>query len=1395
MSGNTPRTPSDTDNVPAVTELSLPKVTGDATGFVSRHPAPTYIPPHSPSAVTAPGAVADVSARVSPPTDRSGGSVAVGRFDVSQEVSAALSTVDATREDVSFDARVFEREPLSMRSASCTAFSTTLDDATIKQIISRGTQTFRKVSTSPKGSVWMYSCSGERSPAPTSEIYDNVQKASAAQGLIDPPVIFMHYGKQQDVSSILNTFENEAGSGFPLLLKKQIYLGEEAFKSAVLHPRVKIYVDVVVEAQPISWLGKRFYGMKLRPAINTIRAGGAEKEYGREKEDKMLQKWIDDTFRTGVYSSMTIHGDPMIGKTRRAAGIVRYVQQKYPDAVCVFAPAMDTHKSNPFHYTKVFSRKLVEGFSTHPHIAKTLVYQQLSRFVDGTAEDMSPRALFTLLVSFFQLLPSSSAKLLLIQDDIQWIATESNAFLAKVFEKHTTFGNMGVVNLTRTGDEVASPVLLSAMQSISSDSITLKLLGFLDKNGEPTKMFFAFVADLLEVPEFDVPSGKDYLKRLAKIAQGNPGLLTEVVYSMHQDGVISTKGGRLTVDHNRFMSWTETGEADNIVVTKVDRLLQNENCRDVLVYLVAFRESGGCDADLFLKFLTNVLKRPELANAYTQLANQRTIELQQMGDQGEATLSFSQELVATRLKKVFTEDGSSYGPLYREAHRVIARFMFDIQMRGGNDKNPQLTSVLERFNPRAIVMHASASGSLSTLAEGYAIRALQDAYKVGDHAATLEIYKSIVQSNPALLAEIEKNDELQLSVFHSMTILRKEWGDTAISIGEGLRKKYLDLLSQSERYDKALIARIERLYDWMCTFYVMKGTSAALRDESIKKLAEWGRGFGKNLFFNAEKDIQLREGRLFEIKEAFYLMLAEYMQEHYIQACELYGMRFEFLKIKFLRDYPDMAEDPRVQRINLEATRVMANSLLMGFNRAQMAELEGSAFAYNDEEACIVSARDPNSPMYAHLLNAAQQFRSYLIQAMERPDQVMDRTQVYRAKQAFARTLGMLGNYYESFEQFLDARSDASRYGDQERFADITDGATSMLSNMAKHFLTDPDNRELQEMIMSLASLIRRSEQGEAPGKQDVFSSLQYILKKAQQYSEQAARITADLGHSSNFDTAMVNILDILETMMSSHSVFNKPLAPDVLHLLEEAMKSVLYPTHRLENGEPAPTFFNRMTTLKKSKNDARAISEYWNSDIASCLDRLSHLAAAEDSQFDDSMLQKTFNELLFTYQNRDMLDKTGGKSDDYWTLYIHPCLSKLIRRVPDLASAELQEVFAELLSTYKNIRNLDRLGVANDYWTLYIAPCLSRLAVGSTKFDSDEVRKVFEPLLATLGNCEEDRANLLHSFHALNQERYTPTKMRVPSYDQAIKRKASDVEGAMDLLEDRGVVRYSFVQ
>jgi hypothetical protein len=66
------------------------------------------------------------------------------------------------------------------------------------------------------------------------------------------------------------------------------------------------------------------------------------------------------------------------------------------------------------------------------------------------------------------------------------------------------------------------------------------------------------------------------------------------------------------------------------------------------------------------------------------------------------------------------------------------------------------------------------------LAEGYAIAALREAYRVGDHSATLEIFGNVVMGggehgNSDLLHQVYTDRDLILSVLHSMTVFRKDW--------------------------------------------------------------------------------------------------------------------------------------------------------------------------------------------------------------------------------------------------------------------------------------------------------------------------------------------------------------------------------------------------------------------------------------------------------------------------------------------------------------------------------------------------------------------------------------------------------------------------------------------
>ena len=1304
MSGNTPKSSSDTDISGSHATGRLPHDT-----LVSKGPEGQASLEGLPSA---PGALLPNAGLLSPqqkkpgfsapllsfaPSDRTKGvrRIPVERMRVHGAVSGMMETVDSTE----FDATLFEREPTATRTASCVAFSTMLSDAIVERIISQRTSSYRKVSGGgelsmggklgkPAKSVWVFSCSGERSPVPAAEIFDGVRSLSSGDGM--PSVLFRLYDGQHDASAMLDAFQRDVGNFSLLTARRPVCLGDERFSRAILHPRVQVYLDVQVSGKPPRDVrGKMFHEIYLSPSIATIQAGGADKEYGREAESVRMARWVDETLRTGVYSSMTVHGDAMMGKTRRAQEMLRYVKSKYPDATIIFAPAMDTHKAHPYHYVKTFATHLVESFSTHLTISRTKIYQELSMFVQGNSgmslDDFSSR-----LMSFFQLLSGSSVKLFLVTDDMQWIDTESNFFLKKIFSQHESFGNMAVLNLTRTGDEVMNPQLLTAMKSRTSDEISLKPLVFLDNNGEPTELLTKFVCDLLRAPSFDTPSAKDYLKRLGKIAQGNAGILTEVVRSQQQAGVMAMVGGQLRIDHHRFMMWDQAGEAENVVVAKVDRLLDNPHYRDVLLYLVAFRESGACDSDLFVKFLKNYVKRPELIEMFTQLVGQQVIAVQHMSEQSESVLSFSQDLVANRLKKEFTDPKSPYHASYGNAHRRIAGLMFDIDRRANNAKNPHMNAILERFSPRAIVTHAYLGGNMK-LAEEFAIAALAEAYRVGDHSATLEIYKNIVMGNSDLVARIAGDDDLFLSVFHSMTILRKDWSDIAIGIGSDLKKKFLEEQQQSSQaghYDTVLIGRIERLYDQMCTFYFLRGTDRKLRADSIIKLKQWGEAFGANLFDGASDDVRMRDGLFMNLKKAYYLMLSEYMEERYVQACDMYLTSFGCARDDLYKHFPEAKEDPRCQKLELEAVRIGANAWFQGCNRAPVEGLDGSVFAYDDEEALIVSARDPSSPIHEYLLVAVEMYRSYLEQVAQRPDQVMDRGQVYRAKQGLARALGMLGQYRASFETFLDARSDAHRFGDPERFASITDTASSMLCNMGKHFLLDPNNADFQTVMMEIALLLRRSEQGSSPDQQDVFASLQYILKKAYQYSQQAAGITAELKHGSNLDTALINMLLVVETMVSALVRYERSMDFETFALLRDTLDGVLVPDPD-QPGKTGTSFFQRMVILDRDK-----------------------------------------------------------RSTERWNLYVGPCLARL-----------------------------------------------ANVSTNATVADQPAVTELFQRLLVQLGDCIAGRANLLDSLHALIDERRSPKKARLPSYDLAIDDKIGDTLKAMTLFEKSGHSRYSLTE
>jgi hypothetical protein len=118
----------------------------------------------------------------------------------------------------------------------------------------------------------------------------------------------------------------------------------------------------------------------------------------------------------------------------------------------------------------------------------------------------------------------------------------------------------------------------------NSDSHSSSLFCFIDESGAPTPLLVSFVYGLLKADPNQASVDAIVLQRLAKVAggaNGNPGLLTEVVRSMVDEGIIVVDNAGITVYSDRFLSWMAMGEADTMVLpVSIDfsHLLSRERC-------------------------------------------------------------------------------------------------------------------------------------------------------------------------------------------------------------------------------------------------------------------------------------------------------------------------------------------------------------------------------------------------------------------------------------------------------------------------------------------------------------------------------------------------------------------------------------------------------------------------------------------------------------------------------------------------------------------------------------------------------------------------------------------------------------------------------------------------
>ncbi|MFA7277734.1 MAG: AAA family ATPase, partial [Candidatus Gracilibacteria bacterium] len=1143
-----------------------------------------------------------------------------------------------------------------------------------------------------KHSLWFFYGTGERVASTFADAQTELAEISQRQG-IQLPVAYLDTYSTDSTLPIDNDFTTIVQHMLQRCTPGNTVVSD-GFFNVLQHPRVEIYVQKSKDNKRGIVQGKRVHVLsEFKSVINELRAGGAEKQYGRDQEMEEMLGWVKKFMSADVpsFSSFTIHGDAMMGKTRMAEEMIKAIRaihnrrEEIPKLIAesqriakayeedgqggrgrsqarkiedlqkelaalpknipyvIFVPAKDTRMGDSLSFFRTYAQQVLNAANdvfvdTPPDSCRAL--EKIASMDATTLAKEGPQILATAL----RRLRRSTNRFLIVTDDMQWADSESCDLLKQTFSKerqgdNNNFGHLALLNLTRTGDQVMNEELLQILQNAPNvGQLKLKPLPFSDAGGHPTPMLISFVCGLLKVNPVHTSIDAIVFEHLAKAAggeKGNPGLLTEMIQSMLQEGVLSIKAAGVTYDE-RFMNWTAMGEADVMASARVDRLLASPIQKEVLRYIVFLRETGDCTFQFIANFFRFHLKRPDLLVAFGQLREQGVFTLQKIdssqGSDNHSIIGFARDIDNRRLMAVLGNPALAQDEETLAAYKEIARFMFMTRdkmtrLLENTDNVPQrdaFLAILDRCSPYALYTMA-AKADMREMMKTFMLDAFKDSYARGQFDVALSIYeymKSEQDLAPVLL-NFSKDIDLQLDLIQCMQVKRSAYAGEVEALGDRVRFYYsgkIDGLTENQKLSDADYKRIDRLHDLMCDFYFLRSSDPGVRKTSIGKLTDWGKGLVGYLAEGQKEAFPSSEVLFMDLKSRFHNMRGEYLMRHHIQACEEFFDLYQTGRDGFLHQYPQYADDIRFQRVDVEANRIFATAFNEGWNRVLAPGGDGyyPDLTYGDDDASEFASMFPDNSLRSNLETARDYFVKFFNTAREHPEFVPDRTQLYRSRKTLARIEGLLGNLESSMQLFFDARSDCVKYGDTERYADTLTNMSSPLCKMVQYYQATKDPAAA-EQILKVAQLIERNEPGAVlSNKHHVATAAYFILQWAAHYSGVASTTFIELAKESGSplhkfynDVALVNLLSAVSTAAE------------------------------------AATFFGD-TIDDKSINSPTAQLSFSLDDV---MRRITQILPGEEKSFFDA---------------HRVLDEAGN-SDEFWSFYIAPFMARIMRHAARL--------------------------------------------------------------------------------------------------------------------------------
>lgn len=1054
-------------------------------------------------------------------------------------------------------------------------------DAEIRAMLSQFATDVKILGSSGDGrKVWSVGIYGERPVARAAALAETCRQFSDEHRLPAPTIFFK--GDSRDIRS--------KSAGVPMDALTPVVLGgslanpalqgrvvvDTAFNALSRHNRDFGYTEMQVQSNVVLSAGegsiKAHVLRVLRPTVRSLNVAGAENMVGRDKEMAEAEALFDEAFRSGGFRMLMVKGEAYIGKSRLAQELIKKIQAKYPQSRVLFAPAMDFNKNGPRSYLSTFVNVLLDNTSDIPSLSNTEEFDSLTLFATSPSQ-YKREDVAQILSSYMRKMGQSGTPFVYVIDDSQWIDSESSHILSHVFAQKDGLRNMSALMLSRTGDEIVSPEL----RKHQNQQTNLKLLAFV-KDGQITPDMWNLTCGVLKVDPLQARIDTQVLLRLAQKSGGNPGVLTTMLNQLRDAGVMKIRGQEIAINMPEFMEWEGAGSADAALKSEVERLVAHPAYREVLTYVIAFGEMGDFSWSLISLFFDKYLKKPDLIRAMADLRQREVISINQRG------LSDYIFVPREKLISLFKSDIGVGEKTMKEAYRVVAKFAHGRRAqvskagyKGDDIKAYFLTEGTTHCNPFSIYSYAEKAGAID-IQNMYAMEAFTEAHQAKNFQVMIRIYEFIM-TQPDLAAQVMHDAKFKFMALEAMkSVGGPPWlfkvervqvdGKVVPQFSPGIAEQLGDELKQvfmTEFQASGDRSSIEKLCEFMVDLYFLRSTHPLLRQEGAAKMQEWWNFYVEQVLRPlVAKDQMSQLDRLFmDFMNKFNEARIAFIQQQHAGAQASFADVIDGKLITLIHASPELAaafaQDPRFIRIKMESLRMLATSYFNGYNLVTVEigkdnQNEEIAGEFSDIDACDrIAAADPQSSVYRILFQALHNFKTFIEAAEQNPDLLFAPEKYLWAWQAAGKCAGFLGQYQDSCDYFMGARSMALKASDFQNFGDFTLNLSYMLRSLARNLLAQnsEQNPALWEQGRSVAQALQTERVGSALQDLTDQEVIAWILECSQAYVQQST----DILESKNEAIYLIAMLNKIETVIARAKAMTKGIPMDIPTLSRDMAK------------------------------------------------------------------------------------------------------------------------------------------------------------------------------------------------------------------------------------------------